>query len=62
MDSEEYQELLRLREEKKTWLNICKFERDKWLDVIAYNPHIISGEFREHWKNINSILETKSWI
>ena len=45
-------ELEQLREEKKTWEKVCKFEREKYKRWMSAFPHLVSKEEIEHVYNL----------
>ncbi len=55
---EDFEELLKLREEKKTWLKICAWEKAKymkWQEMFKVTKTF--DDLDEHLANINKLLE-----
>ena len=50
-------ELEQLREEKKTWLKICAFEKKKWMEWYKALPHLASAEEKEHIEDFYKLLD-----
>ncbi len=59
ISEKEYQELLDLRQQKESWLKVCEYERNKWIDLVSRFPHLLSHDLKNHWKNVNDLLEKK---
>ena len=44
-----------LLEEKKTWQNVCAFEKDRWILAAKALPYLVAVETEEHIKNLEKL-------